>query len=134
MATDLHSTTEPSMTSLVAGILNDAQSLVRQEAALARREFMDEFAKAKQAAVSLGIGAGIAVLGGWLLILMIVYLLNEEAQLRLWLSYGIVGGILLVAGIGLLFFAKAKARDVNLVPKQTVQTLKEDMQWIKDRT
>ena len=41
---------EPSMASLVGGIVNDAQALIKQELALAKREVTDELNKAKEAA------------------------------------------------------------------------------------
>jgi hypothetical protein len=134
MASDLHNTSEASLTALVTGIINDAQELLKQEIALARREIADEINKSKQAAVSLGVGVAVGALGGWLLILMIVSLLNEVAGLPLWVSYLIVGGVLTIVGCGLFFAGKAKASDINLVPKQTVQTMKENVQWIKDQT
>ena len=90
--------------------------------------------KAKQATLSLGVGLAVAGLGGVLLALMVVYILHEEAGIKVWLSYLIVGGVLAIAGATLLFFARAKASEINLVPKQTVETLRENVQWIKSQT
>jgi uncharacterized membrane protein len=134
MATTLNRNSEPSLASLVSGIVNDAQALIQQEMALARRELADELNKAKQATLSLGVGAAVAGLGGVLLALMLVYVLHEEVQMKLWLSYLIVGGVLAIAGATLLLFARAKASEISLVPKQTVETLRENVQWIKDQT
>jgi hypothetical protein len=133
MAASLHTETEPSLTSLVSGIVNDAQRLIKQEIALARREFVDELNKTKQATASLGIGAALAALGAVLLTLTFVYLLHEEAQLRLWLSYLIVGGTLAIGGIAFLLIAKVQAAEITLVPKQTIETLRENVQWIKNQ-
>jgi hypothetical protein len=134
MAASLHAETEPSLTSLVSGIVNDAQKLIKQEIALARREFVDELNKTKQATASFGIGAGLAAVGAVLLSLTFVYLLHDEAHLRLWLSYLIVGGILAICGIAFLLIAKAQAAEITLVPKQTIETLRENVQWIKNQT
>ena len=134
MATTLNRNSEPSLASLVSGIVNDAQALIKQEVALARRELADELTKAKQATLSLGVGAAVAALGGLLLALMVVYILHEEVQMKLWLSYLIVGGVLAIAGATLFLFACAKASEINLVPKQTVETLRENVQWIKNQT
>jgi uncharacterized membrane protein YqjE len=134
MATTLTRNSEPSLASLVSGIVSDAQALIKQEMALARRELADELNKAKQATLSLGVGAAVAGLGGVLLALMVVYILHEEAGMKLWLSYLIVGGVLAIAGATLLLFARAKASEISLVPKQTVETLRENVQWIKDQT
>src|SRR5207249_10436874 len=92
------------------GIINDFQSLMKQEVALARRELADELRKAKQAAISLGIGVGILAIGGLLLIFMLVHLLSWAVPaIPLWACYGIIGGLLILAGGALLLRAKAKA-------------------------
>ena len=134
MAASLHAETEPSLTSLVNGIVNDAQKLIMQEIALARREFVDELNKTKQATASFGIGAGLVAVGAVLLSLTFVYLLHDEAHLRLWLSYLIVGGIVAIGGLVFLLIAKAQAAEITLVPKQTIETLRENVQWIKNQT
>jgi hypothetical protein len=127
-------TSEPSLTSLVNGIIRDAQDLVHQEIALARREVRDEIEKAKQAVVSLSVGVATAAVGGLFLLLMVVHILQEEAHLKLWMSYLIVGGILAVVGGVLYAMGRTKAGDIRLVPKQTAETLKENVQWLKRQT
>ena len=134
MAANLHAETEPSLTSLVRGIVDDAQKLVKQEIALARREFIDELNKTKQATAFLAIGVGLATLGGILLSLMVVDLLYEDVHLALWLACLIVGGLLAISGIVFLLIARAEAAEITLVPRQTIETLRENAPWIKNRT
>jgi len=125
----------PSLSSLVGGIINDFQALVKQEAALARREFTEELREAKQAAISLGIGVGVLVVGSLLLMLMLVFLLNWAVPaIPLWGSFGIIGGLLIVAGGALLARAKAKAEHIHVVPERTAETMKENLKWIKNPT
>jgi hypothetical protein len=129
------SSTEPSLSSLVGGIINDFQLLVKQELALARRELADELRKAKQALISLGIGVGVLAIGGLLLIFMLVHLLSSVVPaIPLWGSYGIVGGLLIAAGAALLLRAKSKAEDIHVVPERTAETMKENVKWIKNPT
>jgi hypothetical protein len=134
MASELQNSAEPSMASLVAGIIRDAQVLITQEMALARREIADEINKTKQALVSLSLGVGVAALGGLLLVLMLVHLLHEEWHLQLWQSYGLIGLLLAVIGGTLFFVGRSRASTIRLVPPQTVQAMKENVQWIKNRT
>ncbi len=134
MANDLRTAPEPSMASLVSGIVSDAQDLFKQELALAKREMADELRKTRDAAISFGVGIGVAALGGWLLVLMVVYLLHEVALLPLWASYLIVGGVMVVVGCILFFVGRAKASSIHLVPQQTVETMKENVRWIKNQT
>jgi hypothetical protein len=126
---------EPSLSSLVGGIINDFQVLVKQEAALARREFADELRKGKQAAISLGIGVGVLTVGALLLIFMLVFLLNWAVPaIPLWGAFGIVGGLLVLVGLALLVRAKSKAEDIHVVPERTAETMKENLRWIKNPT
>jgi len=122
------------MASLVTGIIDDAQKLIRQEIELARREISQEWDKAKTAAVSFAVGFLVALLSGVMLCLMFVYLLHELGGLHLWLSYLIVGGVLGVIGGGLFLLGKSRADEVNVIPPQTAETLKENAQWIQNQT
>lgn len=131
-----------SMTSLVSGIIGDAQRLLRQEVALARSEIQNELNKAKTAAAALGAGIVVATLGGIVLCFMFVHLLHwltgpagmDPATVPLWGCYGIVGGLMTVVGLGLIFTGKNQLGDVNVVPRQTVETMKENVQWLRNQT
>jgi hypothetical protein len=125
---------EPTLTQLVNELASDAKELLRQELALAKYEISEEISKTKVALISLGIGVGIAAIGGLLLILMLVHLLNALAGLPLWACYGIVGGVLAIVGIVMLLHAKNKMSNIAVVPHQTVDTMKENVRWIKQKT
>jgi hypothetical protein len=123
----------PSMASLVAGIITDAERLVRQEIALARREMQTELDKAKVASISLSAGAGLAMFGAIFLGLFVVFLLNEVAGLPLWASFLIVGGVVAIVGAILLFAGIQEVRKISLVPPQTAETLQENVQWLQNQ-
>jgi hypothetical protein len=135
MANDLLRVAGPSLASLVGGIVHDAQTLLEQETALVKREVTDELHKARDAAIALGIGIGITSVGGLLLGLMLVYLLQwaSSERLTLWGCYGVVGAALMVVGGGLLFFGKRRAGAVHLMPEQTMTTMKDNVAWIKNQ-
>jgi len=127
-------TAEPSLASLLGGIINDAKDLMVQEFTMAKLEVEDELRKTKTAAISFGIGAGVTAVGSLLLILMLVHLLRALTDIPLWGCYGIIGGALLVVGIVLLTMGKQTAEKIEVVPPQTVETLKENAKWIKKQT
>jgi len=124
---------EPTLAQLLSALMGDAKQLLRQEVALAKHEIQGEVSKAKTAAVSLGVGIGIAALGGLLLIIMLVHLLNALTELPLWACYGIVGGVCALVGVVLLYKGKNQITRIEMVPQQTVETMKENMQWIKEK-
>jgi Putative Actinobacterial Holin-X, holin superfamily III len=124
-------TREPTLAQLLIGLMHDAQQLLRQEVALAKHEIRVELRKILGAGISLGLGIGIAAIGGLLLILMLVHLLHALTALPLWVCYGIVGGLCAAGGIVLLVLGKQKLADVHLAPQETVATMRENVQWIK---
>jgi Putative Actinobacterial Holin-X, holin superfamily III len=123
--------TEPTLAQLVGDLVDDAKQLLRQELTLAKHEIHEELSKAKLALLSLGIGIGIAAIGGLLLIAMLVHLLNALTTLPLWTCYGIVGGVCAILGILLLYRSKRQIAQIDMVPQQTVETMKENVRWIK---
>jgi hypothetical protein len=122
---------EPSVTSLVTGVLNDAQELFKQQLALFRSELRQDLTRTRDAVLSLAIGAGILMVGGLLLCFAIVYFLNWAfPSLPLWGSFAIVGGLFVIAGGGLVFAGVRKFQSFNPLPDQSVGALKENVQWI----
>jgi Putative Actinobacterial Holin-X, holin superfamily III len=124
---------EPTLAQLVSELVNDAKLLLRQEVALAKHEIRAEVRKSKVALISLGTGVGMAALGGLLLIIMLVHLLNALSELPLWMCYGIVGGVCAIAGIALLYTGKKRMASIEMVPQQTVETMRENVRWIKEK-
>jgi hypothetical protein len=94
--------------------------------------------KSKDAIVALAIGAGAAALGLIFAGLMVVYLLHwltsppasDPASIPLWGCYGIVTLVFLGSGTALLLAGKKKFESFNPLPVQTVETVKENVQWI----
>jgi hypothetical protein len=123
----------PSLTNLVGGIVEDVQRLIRQEVQLARTEVKQEWDKAKTAAGSMAAGVGLLAVGGLLLCFMLVYLINYSfPSVPLWGCFGIVGGLFVLFGVLLVGVGYARASQVNVIPPQTAQTLKENVQWIRN--
>lgn len=124
----------PSLVSLVSGIAKGAKDLLLQEMALTKLEVKYELQKAKTAAIALGIGVGAVAAGGILLMLMLVHLLDAFTLVPLWGCYGIVGIVLVALGGVLLATGKTKVEDLEVVPQQSLQRLKESAQWLTKQT
>ena len=67
MATESLPPTEPSLAALLSGILTDATAMLLQQWTLAKREVHQELRQTQRAALALGSGAGVTVIGGLLL-------------------------------------------------------------------
>jgi hypothetical protein len=130
MPDDIHTTGEASLTSLVRGIVNDAQELFRQQLALFKSEFHEDMRRTREAALSLVAGAAVAFFGAFLLLFGLVYLLSWATNMPLWVSFLIIGGIVLVIGLGLLYAGKKRFESFNPLPDQSARALRENVQWI----
>jgi uncharacterized membrane protein YqjE len=127
--------TTPSVAPLVAGIIDDLQELIKQNLTLFKVEVRADLRKTKEAASALGVGAGLAVVGGLHLSLMLVFLLwwVFDPNLPLWACFGIVGGVFAGVGFALLLRGKKKLDSFNPLPDESAGALKENVQWIKNR-
>ena len=123
----------PSVGALLGGLLKNAKDLLGQELQLAKLEGQEELRQIKSGTLALGIGIGVAAVGGLLLILMLVHMLESFTDLPLWGCYGIVGGVFGLLGVVLLARGKHQVADVEALP-QTVETMKENVQWLKEQT
>jgi Putative Actinobacterial Holin-X, holin superfamily III len=131
MATDLRSNHEPSVTELVSGIINDAQTLFKQQFEMLKHEVKEDFRKTREASLMLGIGAGVGGIGALLLAHMLALLTNWAfPNLPLWVCYGIWGGVTLVAGVAVLLAGKSKLETVKPLDDVAAQTVKENVEWI----
>ena len=131
MNTDIE---EPTLAQLVGDLVRDAKELLRHELAVARYEITEELHKAKVALVSVGVGIGIVSVGALLLIAMFVHLLHTRTGLPLWACYGMVGCLLAIVGIVMINSGKRIIPRVDVVPPQTIGTMKENVRWIKEKS
>lgn len=124
---------ESSLASVAEGIVNDLQKLMGDHFQLMREEFKDDLKHLETGAVSLGSGAGLTALGGALGVVAVVHLLHSATRLPLWACYGLTSAAALGAGVSLLYEGRRQVSDVDLVPRETTQALREDADWLKQR-
>ncbi len=119
---------------LVGSIIADVQALVRKELALARNEFVEELKRARTAAylASAGfIAAGVAaILFGF----VVAQVLVEITSLPVWACTAIAAILFTAAAVGFLSKGKSTAEKFDPIPHETVQNVKENVQWIKNQT
>jgi len=132
MATDteVNTGTEPSISSLVQGIVHDVQELTRQQLELLKVEMKNDFAKTREATLSLAVGMVVAFVGGLLLTFGLTYLLYWGiADLPLWGAFLIVGTLVTAGGGAAVYSGYHKFQTFNPLPDQSVGALKENLQW-----
>jgi len=131
MATHIQSDSDVSLTSLVNGIVNDAQELMRQQLALFQTEIKEDLRKTTEASSALGAGLAVTLVGSILLCFTLVYLLHWAfyPQVELWVWFAVVGGLVTGIGAGLIWWSMAKFHSFNPLPDKTAQALKENLEW-----
>lgn len=123
------SRTEPSVTRLVSGIIDDAQKLLRQQADMLKAEVREDFQRSKRAAEFGALGIVFATVGAMGLITALVYVLHEQFHFAMWASWGIVGGLFMIAGVALGGFSYVLLERFNPLPDKTFNALKENLTW-----
>ncbi len=119
------------VTPLLRGILADTQTLLRQEVALARSEVRQNLKEASQVGAAFAVGAVLATMAGLMMGLALAnYISWSFPQIPLWGSLLLVGLGLGVAAAALLVHCRREARNLELTPKQTIQSMKENAKWI----
>jgi VIT1/CCC1 family predicted Fe2+/Mn2+ transporter len=122
---------ERPLSELFSDLVTETSNLVRNEVALARVELTDKASKIGKNIGSLVIGGAVAYAGVLAIGAAVIMLLSRV--MPNWLAALIVG--LIVVGVAWLMISKAitALQRVELKPEQTVESVKEDAQWIKDQ-
>ncbi len=120
-----------SIAELLGDFTRELRTILSDEIELARSEVTRKISAALKDGVYVAVGAAM-LLTGWLALVATIIIV---------LSYGLPGWLaalivtVVIAGTGLLFLQKgiADLRSRRLVPDQTIETLREDRDWVRDR-
>jgi hypothetical protein len=130
MATQVQSGSDVSVTSLVGGIVHDAQDLLKRQLALFKAEVKEDMRKTTEATASLVIGLTTTLVGSIVLCFAVAHLLSWAwPAVHIWVWYAVVGGVVTAVGAGSAFAAYQKFRSFNPLPDETAQALKENLEW-----
>jgi len=123
---------ERSLGELFGDLAHDMGALVRQEVQLATTEVTHNLSRAARDVALIAIG-GIVAYAGLLAILAALIIGLTVAGLSRWQAALAVGVV--VAAIGALVVQRgiAALKHADLAPRETMETIKEDTQWAKDR-
>jgi membrane protein len=111
----------------------ETRTLVQQEIALAKAELTEKVSKVTKSA-GFVVGGGLIAYGGFLAILAAVVLGLIAMGLPAWTG-ALLGGLILAGtGYGLIRSGLAGLRPQELIPDQTIESLKEDAQWLRTQT
>ena len=121
-----------SIPDVLQDIVANVQTIIRSEVRLARTEVTEELTKGGRASGMLAGGAISALFTIWLLLLTILFALATvmpfwAAALLLFVIMAVVTAVLLSSG-------KKRLKTVHAIPEKTVETMKENIEWVKSQT
>lgn len=121
-----------SIADLLQGIIGNVQGIIRSEVRLAKAEVKEEATSAGNAAGLLAVGAVLGLYAVGLLLLTCVYALN--GPLPDWAAALIVFAVVAAGAAVLVMLGLERIKHVNPKPEQTIDSIKEDVQWVKQQT
>jgi len=121
---------EPTVTSLLSGIVNDAQELIKQQLDLFKHELKDDVKRAQEGLPVLGVGVSMAMATVFLLGITVALLLSWAfPALPYWGSFAIVTVVFAVAGCVLLYFAKKNLESLPM-SREAMKATEENVEWL----
>ena len=127
------STDDRTLGQMFGDLSRETRTLIQQEIQLAKTELGEKAARMAKGAAFVVAGALLAY-GGLLALVAAFVLVLMAIGLPAWAA-ALLGGIVVAGGGYLLIHSGLAAlRPHELVPRQTVETLKEDAQWLRSQT
>jgi formate hydrogenlyase subunit 4 len=132
---------ERSLGELFSELASETSTLVKQEVSLATTEMTQKATKVGKNVGYLAAGGAVAYTALLVILAAVVIGLTQlishlsgwQLITSAWIAAATVGLIVGVVAYVLVTNALAKLKNVELTPQQTVQTIKEDAQWLKDQ-
>lgn len=130
---------EPSLGQLLKDLASQSGLLVKQEVELAKSEVSEKVKVVGRNLAYLAIGGLVAFAAFLTLLGAASYGLMEalddvvSPSVAVWLAPLIVGVVVAIVAAVLLTKAIAALRAESLAPRRTIETLKEDKQWLQNR-
>ncbi|MCI0387198.1 MAG: phage holin family protein [Acidobacteria bacterium] len=117
---------------LVGLVASQSAGLVRDEVALAQREVRENLKTVRSAASVVIIGAVTALIAAMALCAAVIIALAEhvgpwQSALIVGLILGMTAGVVILSGVN-------RFKRTNLRPVQTIETLEENKEWLKEIT
>ncbi len=117
---------------LIGELSRETVTLVREEIQLAKAEMSQKASRVGKNVGFLVIGAVVAYTGVLALVAAAIILLGQV--IPYWLSAAIIGFVIAAIGLFLVVKGANTLRQEDPAPRETVETLQEDREWLRDQT
>lgn len=130
---------ERTVSELLSELRDESVLLFRKEVALAKTEMTEKISKAGRNIGYLA-GGGLVLYAGLLLVFSAISIAialgmvaGGAGAASWWIAPLIVGIVIAGIGLGLAMKALNTLKNTSLAPEKTLETLKEDQEWIQDK-
>lgn len=120
---------ERSLGDLFSELATETSTLVRQEVALAQTELTHKATRVGKNVGYLAVGGAVAYAA--VLAILAAVIIGLSNFIPAWAAALIVGVVVGVVAYLMVSSALHELRKTNLAPRETVESLKEDAQWLK---
>lgn len=127
------SQSDRSLGSLFSELSQQTTDLIRQEVRLAKAELGQKVSQLSRPAMLIGAGAA-AALAALMTLAMALTLLLIDLGLTPWVAAAICMASMAIAAIALVRAGLSAFASRSLVPDQTIHSIKETTQWLKNET
>jgi len=121
---------ERSFSDVFQDIVGNVQNIIRSEIRLAKTEVKEETAKAARAAEIIAAGAVLGLYAIGFLLLTLARAL--ETVTAPWLASLIVAVLVGIVSFVAINTGRTRIKQVHPTPDKTIQTVKENVEWVKD--
>jgi VIT1/CCC1 family predicted Fe2+/Mn2+ transporter len=119
---------EPSLADLLSRLSEQASTLVRQEIQLAQTEMTRKATKAGRNAAFVALGGVIAFAAFLTIVAALVLALAQVMEA--WLAALIVAVVLAIAAALLVQYGISKLKQIDPAPRRTIETMRENKEWL----
>ncbi len=120
-----------SLGDILRDLSKSSLDLIQGEVRLAASEMSQKVSRAGKNAQLVTIGASVTY-AGFLLILAAAVIALSVIIPVVWAAL-VVGVTVLLTGAVTMFIGKKRLRDEDFIPRETINTLKEDTKWMRDQ-
>ena len=117
---------------LIGQLANNSAALVRDEIALAKQEMSEKVKSFRSGVVTVAVGAVVGFLA--VLTLTAAAVIGLAHVMDAGYAALIVGGALAIIGGIIAYNGMNRLKQTSLKPEQTIETLEEDKEWLKELT
>ncbi len=119
---------QPGLGELFATLSNQASLLFRQEVQLAQAEMTRKATRAGRNAAYVAVGAVLGMGAFYALVAATILVLSRA--MAPWVAALLVGVVLAVAAAALVQFGLNKLKEIDPAPRQTIETMRENKEWL----